>query len=79
MSKGYVNDPDLKIYKQGMTIMPNGNNQSLKDLCQLSSYRMKKKLEEIDHNFLEAEHRSESNILDKVQINDDGTLGAIVF
>ena len=59
--------------------MPNGNNESLRDLCQLSSYRMKK-LEEIEQQLLEMNtNKSTSNILDKVQINPDGTLGAIAF
>lgn len=64
--------------KQGMTIMPNGNDVPIKDLCELSSYRMKK-LEEIEQQLLEIDMVSKSNILDKVQINDDGTLGAIAF
>ena len=64
--------------KEGMTIMPNGNDVPIKDLCQLSSYRMKK-LEEMEKQLSEIDMVSKSNILDKVQINDDGTLGAIAF
>lgn len=65
--------------KQGMTIMPNGNDEDIQELSKLSSYRMRK-LQETEKRVIDADSNAQSyDFMSKVQVNPDGTLGMIVF
>lgn len=65
--------------KQGMTIMPNGNDEDIQELSKLSSYRIRK-LQETEKRVIDADSNAQSyDFMSKVQVNPDGTLGMIVF
>lgn len=66
----------------GLTIIPDGGNLPVEELNMLSVFRTRKKLlseDECYENMFNALLRHKTDILDKIQVKDDGSLGAIAF
>ena len=64
--------------KLGMTIIPDDGSYPLSDLNQLSIFRNRKMMEEMESDILSGKHRKKTSILDKISVID-GKLGAIAF